>query len=108
MRKLWPALIATALAGSAYGQASNVLYAAGRLIKEQNIDLKGWGSGTISETDEVGFEGNRCIRISSRNFFQGGVMKFGEPQDLSKAYEDKNNLLKITFRLADENLVINR
>lgn len=108
MKKMWPALIATALAGPALGQASQVLYAAGRMMKDQQISVKNWGSGSIAETDEIGLEGNRSIRVSTRNYFQGGVVQFGEPQDLSQEFGDKNNLLKVTFRLADENLVINR
>jgi hypothetical protein len=94
MRKIWLALIASAIAVSAMGQSEKVIYAAVQLVKDQNITLKSWGSGTISETDEIAYSGTHSVRISTRNLFQGGVLALSSPVDLSEAYKDKNNLLR--------------
>src|SRR2546423_11522211 len=77
------------------------LYAPARSIKDQKITLVGWGSGTIAETDGVAFAGTTSIRVSSRNFFQGGTMVLGQPVDLAKKFDDKTNLLDVTFFLED-------
>ncbi len=82
-------------------QGSEVLYTPVREIKDQNISVKGWGSGVISETDEVAYEGTRSIRISTRNFFQGGQINFGSPVDLAKAQTNKNNLFRLIYRPVD-------
>jgi hypothetical protein len=104
MKRMWPALIGTALVAPAFGQSVGALYIAGKLIKEQSIELTNWGSGTIAETDEQGLEQNRSLRVSTRNFFQGGVLHYDNPLDESKACADKNNLLRVTFRLAGEDI----
>jgi hypothetical protein len=77
------------------------LYAAARSIKDQNISLEGWGSGTISETDGIAYQGTKSVRVSSRNYFQGGSILLGAPVDLAKKYDDKTNLLTFTFFLED-------
>jgi hypothetical protein len=41
------------------------------------------------------------VRVSTRNYFQGGIMTLGQPVDLAKKYEDKSNLLRLTFFLED-------
>jgi len=81
------------------------IYAPARSVKDQKISLEGWGSGTISETDGVAFAGTSSIRVSSRNYFQGGTMIFGDPKDLAKKYDDKSNLLRVTFFLEDSGWV---
>lgn len=83
-----------------------MLYAPGHSIKDQGIQLSGWGSGTVAETDEVALEGTKSVRITSRNYFQGGVMTFTKPVDLSKDYTDPDGLLEITFKVADNSMVI--
>ncbi len=80
------------------------LYSPVRSVEDQGITLKAWGSGSIAETDEVAYEGSRSIRVSTRNYFQGGVMSLASAVDLSGAYGNKNNLLRIAVRLADLNL----
>lgn len=92
--------MAIAVAGSAAAQGT-LIYAPVKLIKDQGISVKGWGSGTVSETDETAYEGTHSIRISSRNFFQGGIISFGSGVDLSKEFQDPSNLLRITYKLAD-------
>src|SRR5689334_2007174 len=74
-----------------------ILYAPARSIKDQKITLQGWGSGTISETDGIAYAGTSSIRVSSRNFFQGGTMTLGDPKDLAKKFDDRGNLLRLTF-----------
>jgi hypothetical protein len=78
-----------------------ILYAPNRSIKDQKITLEGWGSGTIAETDGIAYSGTTSIRVSSRNFFQGGSMTLGKPVDLAKKFDDKSNLLGVTFFLED-------
>lgn len=78
-----------------------ILYAPARSIKDQKITLQGWGSGTISETDGIAYAGTSSIRVSSRNFFQGGTMTLGDPKDLAKKFDDRGNLLRLTFFLED-------
>ncbi len=89
----------TILAGAQTG-----LYSPGRIVKDQGIELKSWGSGLVAEADDVAFEGTTSVRITTRNFFQGGILNFDKPVDLSKEYNDKTNLLNITFFLASSNV----
>ncbi len=89
------------MAVGAFGQASPVLYNPTRSIKDQGISLSGWGSGTASETDETAYEGTTSVRISSRNYFQGGIFELKNPVDVSGQYSNKNNLLRIMFKTAD-------
>lgn len=77
------------------------LYMPNRTVKDQGIALKAWGSGTIAETDEAAYEGTQSVRISTRNYFQGGRMVMSTPVDLAPVYSDKNNLLMIVIKLAD-------
>lgn len=105
MRRLFLLGIVSALGGSALGQSVN-LYAPVRSIKDQGISVRGWGSGTIAETDELAYEGTFSIRVSTRNFFQGGILSFANPVDLSGIYGDRSNLLRILFRVADSSLTL--
>lgn len=83
-----------------------ILYRAGESVKDQAIKLGNWGSGLAKATDETAFEGVESIRITSRNYFQGGQLSLGRPVDLSAAYVDKANLLRVVFRMVDNTLVI--
>jgi hypothetical protein len=104
MNRFWALMLATAVGSTAFGQGLNVLYSPVRSIKDQNIALQSWGSGTIAETDEVAYEGTASIRVSTRNFFQGGQILFGTPVDLARSYEDKHNLLRLALRVADSSM----
>lgn len=97
---------AVILAGMAYTQGQPVLYNPVQSIADQGIRLKSWGSGTISQTDEASFEGNASLRVSTRNLFQGGIIEFANPVDLSAAYNNKNDLLMLTVLMADRTLVL--
>lgn len=95
-------LAAVAFAGTLLAQE---IYTPTRSAKDQGISLKSWGSGTISETDETAFEGSTSIRVSSRNYFQGGIVTFANPVDLSKQFADKNSLLQFTMHVPDSGKV---
>ena len=91
-----------ALSAALYAQGTT-LYSNKPGMKAQNMGLRHWGSGTIAETAELKPRGgNYSIRVSTRNYFQGGSLLFFDPKDMSKLFEDKNNLLKFTYRNADE------
>ncbi len=104
MSRVWIALVASVVSSSAFAQSA-VLYQPARGVKDQGINIKSWGSGTISETDETAYEGTHSIRVSTRNYFQGGLINFSTPIDLSKDFLSKSNLLKLTFKVADSGVV---
>lgn len=94
------AILLVSSASSALAQSE--LYNPTRSIKDQGISVFGWGSGTINETDELAYEGTNSIRVSTRNFFQGGIMTFKDVLNLSGASADPNNLLMLTVRVLDD------
>jgi hypothetical protein len=91
--------VSSVLFSSSFAQT---VYSPNRPTTEQGIKLAGWGSGTISETDETAFEGTGSIRVSSRNFFQGGILLFGDPISVAQAMADKANTLKIVLKVPDQ------
>lgn len=93
------ALMATAVA---FSQSSEILYTPVKVLKDQSIKVRAWGSGTASETDELAYEGGHSIRISSRNYFQGGSLTFDKPISLANSFASKANLLRIILRTADQ------
>ena len=99
MNKLGLIALASAMVGAAHAQS---IYIPNQPIKDQSVSLKGWGSGTIAETDEVASEGSFSLRVTTRNYFQGGIINFGKPIDLSGAFGDGNNLLKFAIRSSGE------
>lgn len=99
MNKLGLIALASAMVGAAHAQS---IYIPNQTIKDQKVTLKGWGSGTIAETDEVASEGSFSLRITTRNYFQGGIITLGAPIDLSSAFSDANNLLKFAIRASGE------
>ena len=105
MNRIWTTVMAGAAATAALAQ-SGVLYAPVRSIEDQGIVLRTWGSGAISQTDEAAYEGVYSLRIGTRNYFQGGILHFANTPDLSTMFADKNNLLRLTFRLADLSLTL--
>ncbi len=94
-----------ALTTSPVQNAPQILYTPVRGIADQKISIKGWGSGTGSETDETYYEGAHSIRVSTRNYFQGAQMSYGAPIDLSERYADRNNLLKLVIKTADTSVL---
>lgn len=98
------ALLASAVSGSAIAQ-STVMYQPAKNAKDQGLTIHSWGSGTISETDETAFEGVYSVRISTHNYFQGGILGFSKPFDINKEYNVKTNLLKVTYKVADSGVM---
>ena len=86
-------------------QGPTSLYAPAKTVKDQKIELRGWGSGTIAESQQAPFLGENSLRVSSRNFFQGGTLAYEEPKDLHADFEDKSKLLRVTFFLEDAGVV---
>lgn len=101
MNKIWLSCLAVALGATSFAQGSLGFYFPSHSIADQGISVKGWGSGSIAETDEVALEGSTSIRVSTRNYFQGGRMIFEKPIDVSKAFDDKNNLLLFAMMVPD-------
>ncbi len=103
MNKTLSALGVAIFAAMSIANAQVVVYAPEMSVADQHIGLRGWGSGTIAQTDEMAYEGTSSIRVSSRNLFQGGIMMFGNPISLAGAFDDKANMLRITFQVPDSN-----
>jgi len=98
--------IAAGIAAIASAQVATGIYTAGRTLKDQGISVSSWGSGQITETDDIAVEGTTSIRISTRNYFQGGIIRFAKPVDLAQLFADKNNLLMLTVRLSDNTVML--
>lgn len=100
--KMFMVLPVALSAMSAFGKAAEVdLYRAVRKISDIGIRVKPWASGTISETDETSFEGGRSLRITSRNFFQGGILDFSKPVDLTAKFNEPKSVLRISLRVIE-------
>ena len=93
-----------ALGSVGFAAAETVLYAPSRSMADQQITVHPWGSGTIGESEEYAYEGTTSIRVSTKNLFSGGQLFFGATPDLSKEYSDKNALLQLTFKVADNSV----
>jgi len=104
VNRIWLTGLASLATATVMAQSATILYAPARLIKDQGIDLKSWGSGTASETDEVAFEGVHSIRISTRNYFAGGLLQFGNTVSLSDKFGDKSNMLRLTYLPANSSM----
>ncbi len=104
MNRIWLALLASAVSGSALAQ-STVFYQPARKVNDQGLSIRSWGSGTISETDETAYQGIYSVRISTHNYFQGGILGFTNPYDVTRDFNVKTNLLKITYKVADSSVI---
>lgn len=102
MRTLIASLLTGVLATCSFAQSVDQrLYDGALSLKAQKISIKGWGSGTIAETKEMAFQGAQSVRVSSRNYFQGGTINFNSPSDFAEKFDDRSNVLRVTFLLAD-------
>jgi hypothetical protein len=98
-----PSALVLAVALTLFGRVSaQTFYSPTRPVAEQGIKLTGWGSGTIAETDEAAYEGTASVRVSSRNFFQGGILVFTQPVSVASAFEDKANMLKVVLKAPEQ------
>jgi hypothetical protein len=86
---------------AAQGDGTTILYRPGVPLTEQSITVKSWGGGICTETDDTAYEGAKSVRITTRNFYQGGTFMFGKNVDLATSFVDKNNLLRVTFKSLD-------
>ena len=86
---------------AAQGDGTTILYRPGVPLTEQSISIKPWGGGICTETDDTAYEGTKSVRITTRNFYQGGTFTFGKNVDLATSFVDKNNLLRITYKSLD-------
>lgn len=91
-----------ALASLGFGQ--DTLYRSVYTLKDLHIKLRPWGSGTISETDETAFEGGHSVRVTSRNFFQGGILSLDKAVDLS-GEADSKSLFRIAIRTPQNRVI---
>ncbi|MFM9871928.1 MAG: PKD domain-containing protein [Fimbriimonadaceae bacterium] len=78
---------------------AQAVYEPTQSTEDQGLKLSGWGSGTIGQEDDIVYDGGHAIRISSRNFFQGGRIVFSKPIDLSSDFGVKENLLKFMVNI---------
>lgn len=99
MKTLSTLVLAVAAVSSSL--ADTVLYTPSRTVEDQHISLYPWGSGTIHQTDEMAFEGNESIRVYTRNLFQGGTITFETGLDLAGEFGNKNDLLRLTFKVPE-------
>lgn len=106
MNKTQLTILATVLAVPVIGRTQGIVYATGHSIADQKIHLASWGSGSIAETDETGYDGALSVRVSFRNYFQGGMIDLGTPVDLSQAYGDKFSLLRMVVRVSDSKMTL--
>ena len=94
-------LLAASMMAAAQGDGTTILYRPGVPLTEQSITVKSWGGGICTETDDTAYEGAKSVRITTRNFYQGGTFMFGKNVDLATSFVDKNNLLRVTFKSLD-------
>lgn len=94
-------LLAASMMAAAQGDGTTILYRPGVPLTEQSISIKPWGGGICTETDDTAYEGTKSVRITTRNFYQGGTFTFGKNVDLATSFVDKNNLLRITYKSLD-------
>jgi len=94
-------LLAASMMAAAQGDGTTILYRPGVPLTEQSITVKSWGGGICTETDDTAYEGTKSVRVTTRNFYQGGTFLFGKNVDLATSFVDKNNLLRITYKSLD-------
>lgn len=96
-------LSSTLIAGIAQAQT---LYISTQDAADQGLQLTRWGNGLISQSDDVAFDGINSLRISTRNFFQGGIISFANPINLGSAFNESSNLLLFNFNVPGSTSVL--
>ena len=99
MKTIWTSALLVTAGLMAVPASAQELYISAKTVADQGITLIGWGNGRVAEADEVPFEGTNSLRFSSRNFFQGGILNFDNPVNLSSPFADRSNLLHFTFNV---------
>jgi len=63
-----------------------------------SVDLSAWGSGEAKEVDKPVLVGSRAIRITTQGLYQGGMLTFKQPIDLSAAFGNAKTYLRMQAR----------
>ena len=98
-------IVGSLLAAASFGQKKQEIYEPNRHLPDQGVTVTSWGSGSVHEADEAPYEGVFSIRISTHNFFQGGILHFAKPIDLTSEYNTAD-LLRFAFLVADSDMVL--
>jgi hypothetical protein len=77
-----------------------LLYNGDAEIDSGGITLEAWGSGYATETYATHYIGPRVIRVLSQGYFQGAVLKLGNPAELGGFLKDSNAYLELWIRPA--------
>lgn len=101
MKKTTAILLAMFGLASLTMAAESYVYSPNSSIKEQSIGLRAWGNGQIAETNETAISGVYSIRVTTRNYFQGGTIALGNAVNLSDAFAVKGNLLMFSLRIPE-------
>lgn len=99
--KKWALFGLLAVSSAALAGPTVNLYTPVRAAKDQGLTLVGWGSGSITETDDAAYDGTQSLRISTRSYFQGGRIVFQSPIDLKAVSADSSNMLRFVVKVAD-------
>lgn len=70
----------------------------GQPTETTGITLRGWGSGTIEDSDETSFVGSRSLKVTTRGLFAGGWLIFRNPIDLRADLNAPDRVIRFTFR----------
>lgn len=73
----------------------------GQPLANSGGSVVSWGGGKIEETNEASLAGGRSLKVETNNLFQGGVVKFGAPTDLSGFAASKKDLLTVGVFVVD-------
>lgn len=73
----------------------------GQPLANSGGSVVSWGGGRIEETGEASLAGGKSLKVETSNLFQGGVVKFGSPTDLSGFAASKKDLLTIGLFVVD-------
>lgn len=86
--------------------ADAVLYNGGA-VATAGITLGGWGTGSTKEDSDVKQEGDRSIKIVTRDFYQGGRLDFQKPQDLAAIVRQPNAYLSLSLKMSPTARILN-
>nr|MBA3727386.1 hypothetical protein [Armatimonadota bacterium] len=85
---------AAALLAVAFATQTESLYS-GQLIAETGVTLSSWGGGKISEVKDVSLAGGNALKVETTNYFQGGLIQWAKPIDLTAAAQNKDAMLAV-------------
>lgn len=63
-----------------------------------NVQLSSWGSGKAESTKESVLVGDSSIKITTQGLYQGALLNFANPVDLSEALRNPNTYLRMQVR----------